>query len=109
MVGKDKDTEKVKLQTLVFLFGDLKWFFILPTHGKPKPHYTIIMLSSNVTNLPKGSTTDSHEVHWQVCIGSELSLLNPITGLRDLLEHCHSKVSLVCAAFDTFKEFAPQV
>ena len=106
--GKDKDTEKAKSQTLVFLLGDLKRSFILPTHGKPKPHYTMLMLSSDVTNLPKGSTTDSGETHWQICIGSELSLPNLVTRSRDSPEHRHPKGSSVCAAFDAFQEFAPQ-
>ena len=100
--GKDKDREKAKSQTLVFLLGDLKRSFILPTHGKPKPHYTMIMLSSDVTNLPKGSTTDSGEAHWQICIGSELSLPNLVSRSRDSPEHRHPKESSIRAAFDAF-------
>ena len=105
--GKDKDGEKAKSQTLVFLLKDLKRSFILPTHGKQKPHCTMIMLSSDVTNLQKGSTTDSEETHWQICIGSELSLPNLVTRSKDSPEHRHPKGASVSAAFDAFQEFVP--
>ena len=68
----------------------------------------IIMLSSDVTNLPEGSTTVSGETHLQTCIGSELSLPNLVTRLRDSPEHRHPKGSSVRAAFDAFQEFALQ-
>ena len=106
--AKDKDGDKPKPQTLVFLLKDLKRSFILPTHGKQKPHFTMIMLSSDVTNLPKGSTTDSGETHWQICVGSELSLPNLVTRSKDSPEHRHPKGASVCEAFDAFHEFSPQ-
>ncbi|KAF9789565.1 hypothetical protein BJ322DRAFT_1105422 [Thelephora terrestris] len=106
--GKDKDGDKAKPQPLAFLLGDLKRSFILPTHGKQKPHYTMIMLSSDVTNLPKGSTTDSGETHWQICIGSELTLPSLVTRTKDSPEHHHPKGASIGAAFDAFQESVPQ-
>ena len=108
VTSKDKDGEKANPQTLVFLLKDLKRTFILPTHGKQKPHYTMIMLSSDVTNLPKSSTTDSGETHWQICIGSEFSLPNLVTRSKDSPEHRHPKGASICTAFDAFQEFTPQ-
>ena len=106
--GKDKDGDKAKPQPLVFLLEDLKRSFILPTHGKQKPHYTMIMLSSDVTNLPKGSTADSGETHWQICLGSELTLPSLVTRSKDSPEHHHPKGASIGAAFDAFQEFVPQ-
>ncbi|KAF9649284.1 hypothetical protein BDM02DRAFT_3260491 [Thelephora ganbajun] len=105
--GKDKDGDKAKSQTLVFLLKDFKRSFILPTHGKQKPYYTMIMLSSDVTNLPKGSTTDSGETHWQICLGSELNPPNLVTRSKDSPEHHHPKGASICPAYDTFQGFAP--
>ena len=106
--GKDKDGDKLRSQTMVFLLKDLKRSFILPTRGRQKPHFTMIMLSSDVTNLPKGSTTDSDETHWQICIGSDLTLPNLVTRSKGSPEHHHPKGSSICAAFDTFQESVPQ-
>lgn len=103
--GKDKD----KSQTLVFLLKDLKRSFVLPTHGKQKPYYTLIMLSSDVTNLPKGSTTDSGETHWQICLGSELTPPNLVTRSNDSPEHRHPKGASICPAYDALQGFAPHV
>ena len=105
--GKDKDGDKAKLQTLVFLLKDFKRSFILPTHGKQKPHYTMIMISSDITNLPKGSTTDSGETHWQLCLGSELNPPNLTTRSKDSPTHHHPKGASICPAYDTFQGFAP--
>jgi hypothetical protein len=105
--AKDKDGDKAKSQTMVFLLEDLKRSFVLPTHGKQKPHYTMIMLSSDVTSLPKGSTTDSGETHWQICVGSELTLPNLVTRSNDSSEHRHPKGASIGAAFDSFQEFVP--
>ena len=99
--------DKAKSQTLVFLLKDLKRSFILPTHGKQKPYYTMIMLSSDITNLPKGSTTDSGETHWQICLGSELNPPNLVTRSKDSPEHHHPKGASICPAYDTFQGFAP--
>ena len=105
--GKDKDGDKTKSQTLVFLLKDLKRSFILPTHGKQKPYYTMIMLSSDVTNLPKGSTTDSGETHWQICLGSELNPPSLVTRSGDSPDHHHPKGSSICPAYDTFQGSTP--
>ena len=107
-VGKDKDTDKAKSQTLVFLLKDLKRSFILPTHGKQKPHYTMIMLSSDVTNLPKGSTTDSGEGHWQICVGSDLTPPNLVTRSKDSPDQHHPKGSSICPVYEAFQGFAPE-
>ena len=105
--GKDKEGDKAKPQTLVFLLKDLKRSFILPTHGKQKPYYTMIMLSSDVTNLPKGSAADSGETHWQICLGSELNPPNLIThSANQLIEH-HPKGASICPAFDAFQDSTP--
>ena len=106
--GKDKDGEKAKSQTLVFLLKDSKRSFILPTHGKQKPYYTMIMLSSDITNLPKGSTTDSGETHWQICLGSELTPPNLVTRSKDSPSHHHPKGASICPVYDTFQGFGPQ-
>jgi len=105
--GKDKNVDKAKSQTLVFLLKDFKRSFILPTHGKQKPYYTMIMLSSDVTNLPKGSTTDSGETHWQICLGSELNPSNLVTRSKDSPDHHHPKGASICPVYDAFQGFAP--
>ena len=105
--GKDKDGDKAKSQTLVFLLKDLKRSFILPTHGKQKPYYTMIMLSSDVTTLPKGSTTESGETHWQICLGSELNPPNLVTRSTNQADHHHPKGASICTAYDTFQESTP--
>ena len=105
--GKDKDGDKTKSQPLVFLLKDLKRSFILPTHGKQKPYYTMIMLSSDITNLPKGSTTDSGETHWQICLGSELNPPNLITRSMNIIDHHHPKGASICPAYDAFQESTP--
>jgi len=91
----------------VFLLKDFKRSFILPTHGKQKPYYTMIMLSSDITNLPKGSTTDSGETHWQICIGSDLTPPNLVTRSKDSPDHHHPRGSSICPAYETFEGFAP--
>ena len=91
----------------MFLLKDLKRSFILPTHGKQKPYYTMIMLSSDVTNIPKGSTTDSGETHWQICLGSELNPPNLVTRSGGLPDHHHPKGASICPVYDAFQEFAP--
>ena len=65
------------------------------------------MLSSDITNLPKGSTTDSGETHWQICLGSELNPPNLVTRSKDSPEHHHPKGASICPAYDTFQGFAP--
>ena len=67
----------------------------------------MIMLSSDITNLPKGSTTDSGETHWQICLGSELNPPNLITRSEDLPDHHHPKGASICPAYDTFQGSAP--
>ena len=99
--------DKAKSQTLVFLLKDLKRSFILPTHGKQKPYYTMIMLSSDITNLPKGSTTDSGETHWQICLGSDLNPPNLVTRSKDSQDHHHPKGASISTAYDAFQESTP--
>ena len=91
----------------MFLLKDLKRSFILPTHGKQKPYYTMIMLSSDVTNLPKGSTTDSGETHWQICLGSELNPPSLVTRSTNLADHHHPKGASICPVYDTFQGSTP--
>jgi len=91
----------------VFLLKDFKRSFVLPTHGKQKPYYTMIMLSSDITNLPKGSTTDSGETHWQICIGSDLTPPNLVTRSKDSPDHHHPRGSSICPAYEAFEGFAP--
>ena len=67
----------------------------------------MIMLSSDVTNLPKGSTTDSGETHWQICLGSELTPPNLVTRSKDSPEHRHPKGASICPAYDAFQGFVP--
>lgn len=67
----------------------------------------MIMLSSDITNLPKGSTTDSGETHWQICLGSELSPPSLVTRSADLEDYHHPRGASICPAFDTFQGFAP--
>ena len=105
--GKDKDGDKAKSQTFVFLLKDLKRSFILPTHGKQKPYYTMIMTTSDITNLPKGSTTDSGESHWLICLGSELNPPNLVTRSKDSPTCHHPKGASICPAYDTFQGFVP--
>jgi hypothetical protein len=105
--GKGKDGDKAKSQTLVFLLKDVKRSFILPTHGKQKPYYTMIILSSDITNLPKGSTTDSGETHWQICLGSDLNPPTLITRSGDSPDHNHPKGASICSAYDAFQASAP--
>ena len=80
-VNQNEDMDKVKSQTLVFLLKNLKRSFILSTHGGRRPHLTMIMFSSNVTTLPKGSTTDSGELIGS--LGSDLSPPNLVTRSKD--------------------------
>lgn len=93
----------------MFLLKDLKRSFILPTHGKHKPHYTMIMISSDVTSIPKGSTTttDSGETHWQICLGSELTPPNLVTRSKDSPACHHPKGASICPVYDAFQGFAP--
>jgi len=67
----------------------------------------MIMLSSDITNLPKGSTTDSGETHWQICIGSDLTPPNLVTRSKDSPDHHHPRGSSICPAYETFEGFAP--
>ena len=99
--------DKAKSQTLVFLLKDLKRSFILPTHGKQKPYYTMIMLSSDITNLPKGSTTDSGETHWQICLGSDLNPPNLVTRSKDSKDLHHPKGASISTVYDAFQESTP--
>ena len=68
----------------------------------------MIMLSPDVTNLPKGSTTDSGETCWQICLRSDLTPPNLVTRSKDSLDQHYPKGSSICPVYEAFQGFTSQ-
>lgn len=57
--------------------------FVLPTRGKPKPHWTVVIISSDTPSRGKGANAaTSNQIHPQVIFGLDATTTGPLAVTR---------------------------
>ena len=85
--------------------SSMKRAFILPTRGKPKPHWTVIILSSDIPDRGKpipGSSSDNH----QLIFGTDATCASnfSITTYPDAMSHM-TKLAKGTSTLPSLREF----